>query len=120
MIDGTLDPARYRWKQVAGRCGVEVPDCARVPDPGLRPPRPHIVLAGEQHLWDVERDGSIGKHRFRRAGEYALTGNDQKPHLERGGDHGGLICFGARPDSPEIYAELNVVAEIETDPADRA
>lgn len=80
-----------------------------------------IVLADEQHLWDVEPDGPIGNHRFRRAGDYALTGNDQKPHLERGGDNGGLVYLGARPESPdgllyEIYdADMNIVAEITID-----
>lgn len=80
-----------------------------------------IVLQGEQHLWDVEADGSITNHRIRRAGDYALTANDQKPHLERGGDDGGVVYFGARPNSPrdllyEVYdADMNVVAEITID-----
>ena len=80
-----------------------------------------IVLEGEQHLWDVESDGALSNHRMRRAGEYALTGNDQKPHLERGGDQGGAVYFGARPNSPtgllyEIYdGDLNIVAHITID-----
>lgn len=87
----------------------------------MPPPPSVIVLAGEQHLWDVEEDGSIGNHRFRRAGDYALTGNDQKPHLDRGSENGGLVYFGSRPDSStgllyEIYdADMNVVSEVTID-----
>jgi len=146
MIDGTFDPSRYRWKEVTGRPGSKYKihhdytilgydrDTGTLDmvvrwqgDGGHCPIHRHaattsvIVLAAEQHLWDVEADGSIGNHRFRRAGDYALTGNDQKPHLERGGKDGGLVYFGARPDFPggllyEIYdADMNVVAEISID-----
>ena len=146
MIDGTFDPSRYRWKEVTARPGSKYKihhdytilgydrDAGTLDmvvrwqgDGGHCPIHRHaattsvIVLAGEQHLWDVEEDGSIGNHRFRRAGDYALTGNDQKPHLERGGKDGGLVYFGARPDSLggllyEIYdADMNVVAEISID-----
>lgn len=146
MINGTFDPLRYRWKNVTGRPGSTHKikhdytilgfdrDAATLDmvvrwqgDGGHCPIHRHaattsvIVLAGEQHLWDVEMDGSLNNHRFRRAGEYALTGNDQKPHLERGGADGGLVYFGARPDSPdgllyEIYdADMHVVAQITID-----
>ena len=146
MIDGTFDASRYRWKEVTGRPGSKYKiqhyytilgydrDAGTLDmvvrwqgDGGHCPIHRHaattsvIVLAGEQHLWDVEQDGSIGNHRFRRAGDYALTGNDQKPHLERGGDNGGLAYSAARPDPPSalLYqnndADLNVVAEITID-----
>jgi hypothetical protein len=146
MIDGTFDASRYHWKEVTGRPGSKHKirhdytilgydrDAGSLDmvvrwqgDGGHCPIHRHaattsvIVLAGEQHLRDVEADGSLGNHRFRSAGEYALTGNDQKPHLERGGDNGGLVYFGARPDSPsgllyEIYdADMNVVVEITID-----
>jgi hypothetical protein len=146
MINNTFDPSRYRWKEVSGRPGSMYKihhdytilgydrDAGTLDmvvrwqgDGGHCPIHRHaaatsvIVLEGEQHLWDVEEDGSIGGHRFRRAGDYALTGIDQKPHLERGGENGGLVYFGARPDSPtgllyEIYdADMNVVAEVTID-----
>jgi hypothetical protein len=146
MINGTFDPNRYRWKQVTGRPGSRHKiahdytilgydhDAGTLDmivrwqgDGGHCPIHRHaavtsvIVLEGEQHLWDVEPDGSITNHRFRRAGDYALTGNDQKPHLECGGDQGGVVYFGARPDSPgdllyEIYdGDMNVVADITID-----
>lgn len=146
MLKGTFDPSRYRWKEVTGRPGSTFKihhdytilgydrDGATLDmivrwqgDGGHCPIHRHaantsvIVLEGEQHLWDVEPDGSIGNHRFRRAGDYALTGNDQKPHLERGGDNGGLVYFGARPESSdgvlyEIYdAQMNIVAHITID-----
>lgn len=146
MINGTFDAARYRWKEVTGRPGSKHKihhdytilgydrDAGTLDmivrwqgDGGHCPIHRHaattsvIVLSGEQHLWDVESDGSIDNHRFRCAGDYALTGNDSKPHLERGGEDGGVVYFGARPDSPsgllyEIYdADMNVVAEITID-----
>ena len=143
MINGTFDPSRYRWREVTGtpqakytihhdytilgydRAAATLDMIVRWQgDGGHCPIHRHaattsvIVLDGEQHLWDVEADGSVTNHRFRRAGDYALTGNDQKPHLERGGDSGGVVYFGARPESPdaliyEIYdADMNVVSEI--------
>ncbi len=146
MINSTFDPTRYRWKEVNGREGSKYKihhDYTILGydrgagtldmvvrwqgDGGHCPIHRHaavtsvIVLEGEQHLWDVEPDGSIGNHRCRRAGDYALTGNDQKPHLERGGEHGGVVYFDARPDSPsallyEIYdADMNVVSAITID-----
>ena len=146
MINGTFDPSRYCWKEVTGRPGSRHKihhdytilgfdrDAATLDmvvrwqgDGGHCPIHRHaattsvIVLAGEQHLWDVEPDGAIGNHRFRRAGDYALTADDQKPHLERGGPEGGLVYFGSRPDSSagllyEIYdGDMNVVAEITID-----
>lgn len=146
MIGGTFDASRYRWKHVAGRPGSTYKinhdytilgydrDAATLDmivrwqgDGGHCPIHRHaavtsiIVLEGEQHLWDVEPDGSLTNHRFRRAGEYALTGDDQKPHLERGGDDGAVVYFGARPGSPsaplyDIYdADMNVVATITID-----
>lgn len=146
MINSSFDPSRYRWKKVTGRPGSKYKinhdytilgydrDAGTLDmivrwqgDGGHCPIHRHaavtsvIVLEGEQHLWDVEEDGRLTNHRFRRAGDYALTGNDQKPHLERGGENGGVVYFGARPDSPqallyEVYdADGNVVAEITID-----
>ncbi len=146
MINSTFDASRHRWKEVTGVPGTKHKihhdytilgydrDAATLDmivrwqgDGGHCPIHRHaavtsvIVLAGEQHLWDVEADGSTSEHRIRRAGDYALTANDSKPHLERGGPEGGVVYFGARPATPsdllyEIYdADMNIVAEITID-----
>ena len=146
MINSTFDPSKYRWKEVEGspeakykihhdytilgydrEAGTLDMVVRWQGDGGHCPIHRHactttvIVLEGEQHLWDVEADGSIGGHRSRRAGDYALTGNDLKPHLERGGENGGVVFFGARADSPdgllyEIYdSEMNVVRQLTID-----
>lgn len=62
-----------------------------------------LVLEGEQHLWDVHADGSKGEHRVRRAGDYALSTGDEWPHLERGGDAGGLVFFGCHTADGILY-----------------
>ena len=62
-----------------------------------------LVLEGEQHLWDVHPDGTRGEHRVRRAGDYALSTGDALPHLERGGDAGGLVFFGCHADDGLLY-----------------
>jgi len=145
VIDGTFDPSRCQWEEVTGRPGSKYKihhdytilgydrDAGTLDmvvrwqgDGGHCPIHRHaattsvIVIAGEQHLW-TSKQTVRSTIRFRRAGDYALTRNDQKPHLERGGDNGGLVYFGARPDSPdgllyEIYdADINVVAGITID-----
>jgi len=146
MMNSTFDASRYRWREVAGQPGSKYKihhdytilgynrDAGTLDmvvrwqgDGGHCPIHRHatttsvIVLEGEQHLWDVEQDGSVVNHRFRRAGDYALTGNDPKPHLERGGENGGLVFFGVRAQSSdgvlyEIYdGDMNVVSEITID-----
>ncbi len=76
-----------------------------------------FVLEGEQHLWDLYEDGSRGEERIRRAGDYALTlGPEPPPHLERGGDEGGMVFFGSHSNDGKLYEilddDLNLVADI--------
>ena len=49
-----------------------------------------LVLEGEQHLKELQEDGSV-KHILRRKGDYALAPADARPHLEHGGDVGGIV-----------------------------
>lgn len=49
-----------------------------------------LVLEGEQHLKELQKDGSV-KHILRRKGDYALAPADARPHLEHGGDVGGTV-----------------------------
>jgi hypothetical protein len=67
-----------------------------------------------EHLCDVEDDGAVTDHRFRRAGDFALTGkrSEAAPQARR------RRLFRCPPDSPAgvlygIYdADMNVVSEI--------
>ena len=51
-----------------------------------------MVLEGEQHLLELQPDGST-KAIFRRKGDYALASPDALPHIESGGDEGGMILL---------------------------
>lgn len=128
MINTTFDASRYHWREVTGDpassylvhhdyailgydldAGVLDMVVRWQGDGGHCPIHRHtqtttvIVLEGEQHLWDVDVDGTLGNHRVRRAGDYALTGNEAKPHLERGGDDGGLVFFGTHSPTGVLY-----------------
>jgi hypothetical protein len=139
MINGTFDASRSRWREVTGdpasphkihhdytilghdlAAGTLDMVVRWQGDGGHCPIHRHtatttvIVLEGEQHLWDIEEDGSLGGHRVRRAGDYALTGDEAKPHLERGGDHGGLVFFGTHSASGLLYEILGDDGEVIT------
>jgi len=144
MIDGSFDASRYRWREVTGdesssykihhdytilgfdrEAGTLDMIVRWQGDGGHCPIHRHtatttvIVLEGEQHLWDIEADGSRGDHRVRRAGDYALTGDESKPHLERGGEHGGLVFFGSCSPGGLLYEvvddDLNVISNVTID-----
>ena len=66
-----------------------------------------LVLEGEQHLWDLGPDGTRGEHKVRRAGDYALTVGDALPHLERGGEEGGIAFFGNHSNDGLLYEILD-------------
>ena len=105
LAAGTLDMV-VRWQGDGGHC----------------PMHRHIatttvlVLEGEQHLWDIHPDGSQGEYKVRTAGDYALTVGDRLPHLERGGDHGGVVFFGSHTSDGVLYEildeDLKVVIDV--------
>ena len=136
-----FEPSRYRWREVTG--GPELSYKVRhdytilghdvaagtldmlvrwTGDGGHCPIHRHaatttiLVLAGEQHLWDLHPDGTLGPHKVRRAGDYALTLGDGHPHLERGGSQGGLAFFGNHCSDGLLYElldeDLKVVAQV--------
>ncbi len=136
-----FDPSRHRWREVVGEPGL--PYKVRhdytilgydlgagtldmvvrwAGDGGHCPIHRHtattsvLVLEGEQHLWDLHPDGRRGPHRVRRAGDYALTSGEALPHLERGGDEGGMVFFGNHSSDGLLYEvldeELNLVAKV--------
>lgn len=141
MSQSSFDPTRYKWREV-----IEGPSTAYKVrhdytilgydldagtldmvvrwsgDGGHCPIHRHtatttvLVLEGEQHLWDIAPDGSRGEPRVRRAGDYALTRAEALPHLERGGDDGGLVFFGCHSTDGLLYEILdddnNVVANV--------
>ena len=93
---GTLDMVVY-WEGDGGHCHKHRHTATTTV----------LVLEGEQHLWDYQEDGSLGEERIRRAGEYGLMLGTEPPHLERGGDGGGLVFFGSHCNDGKLYEILN-------------
>jgi hypothetical protein len=141
MSQNFFDPDRYRWREVSGDTGLsyhvrhdytilgydeKVGTLDMVVrwagDGGHCPIHRHVstttvlVLQGEQHLWDLHPDGSKGGHKMRRAGDYALTVGDALPHLERGGEEGGVAFFGNHCSNGVLYEildeQMNVLADV--------
>jgi hypothetical protein len=141
MVQSQFDPGRYAWREVTGRpeLSYEVRhdytilgyDLAAgtldmlvrwTGDGGHCPIHRHtatttvLVLEGEQHLWDLHPDGTRGEPRIRRAGDYALTLGAALPHLERGGEQGGIAFFGNHSSNGLLYEvldeDLQVIADV--------
>jgi hypothetical protein len=141
MAQSQFDPGRYKWREVTG--GPELSYKVRhdytilgydlaagtldmvvrwTGDGGHCPIHRHtatttvLVLEGEQHLWDLHPDGTRGEPRIRRAGDYALTVGDALPHIERGGEQGGIAFFGNHSSNGLLYElldeDLKVVADV--------
>ncbi len=92
LAAGTLDMV-VRWDSDGGHCPLHRHTAAPM----------ILVLEGEQHLWDVHSDGSRGEERIRRAGDYALSSGDEHPHLEQGGNDGGMVFFANHFDDGRLY-----------------
>lgn len=132
MPQSSFDPTRYKWRTVSGEPGLSYKvqhdytilgyDLAAgtldmvvrwAGDGGHCPIHRHtstttvLVLEGEQHLWDLHPDGTRGDPKVRVAGDYALTVGDALPHLERGGDSGGMAFFGNHSDNGHLYELLD-------------
>jgi hypothetical protein len=141
MAHSFFDPDRYRWREVTGEPELSYKirhdytilgyDLAAGTldmlvrwkgDGGHCPIHRHVstttvlVIEGEQHLWDLHPDGTRAEPRVRRAGDYALTLGEALPHLERGGEAGGLVFFGNHATDGRLYEifdeEVKVVAEV--------
>jgi hypothetical protein len=135
-----FDPTRYTWREVVGdpsspykikheytvlggdaQAGTLDMIVRWAGDGGHCPKHRHaatttvLVLEGEQHLWDIHPDGSLGEHTVRRPGDYALSVGDGLPHLERGGDEGASVFFGCHTTTGVLYEMLDedgkIVAE---------
>jgi hypothetical protein len=141
MAQSFFNPDRYRWREVTGEPGLSYKvhhdytilgyDLAAGTldmvvrwegDGGHCPIHRHtaattvLVLEGEQHLWDLHPDGTRGAPTVRHAGDYALTVDAVLPHLERGGEEGGVVFFANRSSNGLLYElfdeDLKVVADI--------
>lgn len=127
-----FDPSRHKWREVTG--GPELSYKVRHDytilgydfgagtldmvvrwdgDGGHCPIHRHtsttsvLVIAGEQHLIDLHADGTHGEHKVRQPGDYALTVGDALPHLERGGENGGLAFFNNHSTDGILYEVLD-------------
>ncbi len=141
MAQSSFDPSRYKWRTVTGDPDLSYKvhhdytilgyDLAAGTldmlvrwqgDGGHCPIHRHtatttvLVLEGEQHLWDLHPDGARGEPKVRTAGDYALTVGDALPHLERGGEMGGITFFGNHSSDGLLYEildeNLKLVADI--------
>jgi len=92
LAAGTLDMV-VRWQGDGGHCPLHRHIATTTV----------IVFEGEQHLWDIHPDGTRGEHRVRTAGDYALSTGDALPHLECGGDAGGIAFFGNHSADGKLY-----------------
>ena len=144
MTQSHFDPSRYKWRQVTGEPSLSYKvqhdytilgyDLAAGTldmvvrwgaDGGHCPIHRHtatttiLVLEGEQHLWDMYPDGTRGEQRIRRAGDYALSVGGEHPHLERGGEDGGMAFFGNHSSNGRLYEvldeDLKVVFDVTMD-----
>ncbi len=141
MVQRSFDPTRYAWREVTGEpdqsykvrhdytilghdIGAGTLDMVVrwAGDGGHCPIHRHVatttilVLEGEQHLWDLHPDGTRSGPRVRRAGDYALTVDEASPHLERGGEEGGVAFFGCHSNDGQLYEildeKLNLVINV--------
>ncbi|MCP5118704.1 MAG: hypothetical protein GY953_48455 [bacterium] len=141
MAQSSFNPDNHKWRKVTGEPGLSYKvehdytilgyDLAAGAldmvvrwdgDGGHCPVHRHtatttvLVLEGEQHLWDLHPDGSRGEHKMRRAGDYALTVDAPLPHLERGGDEGGMVFFGGHSNNGLLYElydeDMKVLADV--------
>ena len=105
LAAGTLDML-VRWKGDGGHCPIHRHTSTTTV----------LVIEGEQHLWDIHPDGTRGKPRVRRAGDYALTVGDALPHLECGGAEGGVVFFGNHSNDGRLYEifdeDMNLVLDV--------
>ncbi len=105
LAAGTLDML-VRWTNDGGHCPIHRHTSTTTV----------LVLEGEQHLWDLHPDGTRADPRVRRAGDYALTVGEALPHLECGGDKGGVVFFANHSSTGRLYElfdeDMNVVADV--------
>ncbi len=60
-----------------------------------------IVIEGEQHLTELRSDGSKKEIR-RKKGDYAVAPPDALPHLEHGGDNGGIVMLSLHSEDGRL------------------
>ena len=64
------------------------------------------VLDGEQHLIEIEPDGTK-REILRRKGDYALAQADAHPHLEHGGADGGTVLLSMSAPDGVLFEYLD-------------
>jgi hypothetical protein len=65
-----------------------------------------LVLEGEQHLDEIQPDGST-KRIVRKKGEYAISPVDALVHDEWGGENGGVVIYSLHAPDGIIFEMFN-------------
>jgi hypothetical protein len=120
MAQSYFDPGRYKWREVTGEAGLSylVHHDYTILGHDLAAGTLDMLVrwAGDGGHCPIHRHtatttvlvlGTRGEHRLRRAGDYALTLGDALPHLERGGDEGGVAFFGNHSSDGRLYEILD-------------
>lgn len=72
-----------------------------------------LVIEGEQHIIEINADGSEGAHKVRPAGTYAHSPGGEA-HMERGGPDGAIVFFALHSPDGRLFetldSEMNVLA----------
>ncbi len=97
LAAGTLDML-VRWQPDGGHCPIHRHTSITTV----------FVIDGEQHLWDLYPDGTrAAEPKVRRVGDYGLTVGDAPPHLECGGEEGGIAFFSSHSSDGLLYEILD-------------
>ncbi len=65
-----------------------------------------LVVEGEQHIIDINDDGTQGAHKVRPAGTYAHSSGGEA-HMEHGGPEGAIVFFALQSKDGRIFETLD-------------
>ena len=65
-----------------------------------------LVVEGEQHIIEINDDGTEGAHKIRPAGTYAHSAGGEA-HMEHGGPEGAIVFFAIQSADGRIFETLD-------------